>query len=131
VKRTKSLTRRTPLTRTGELKRRAPLARRTPLRSGSFRASPAQQAKVLGARCLVCGQSAGITPAHLAPRSLGGCEHPDCVTALCLAHHGAFDAGQLDLLPFLEPRWRAEIAHAVLHLGLLGAVRRLAGGAPH
>jgi hypothetical protein len=32
------------------------------------------------------------------------------------------------LLPHLEPGWRAEIAHAAAHLGLIGAVRRLAPG---
>jgi hypothetical protein len=31
-----------------------------------------------------------------------------------------------ELLPYLEPRWRAEVAHAVVHLGLIGTVRRLA-----
>jgi hypothetical protein len=29
------------------------------------------------------------------------------------------------LLPHREPRWRAEIAHAALHLGLVGAYDRL------
>jgi hypothetical protein len=32
------------------------------------------------------------------------------------------------LLPYLEPEWREEVAHAGLHLGLIGAVRRLAPG---
>ena len=32
------------------------------------------------------------------------------------------------LLPYLEPRWRAEIAHAVQHLGMVSAYRRLTGG---
>ena len=40
-------------------------------------------------------------------------------------HHRAYDTGRLELLPYLEPRWRAEVAHAVLHLGLVGAYRRL------
>jgi hypothetical protein len=38
------------------------------------------------------------------------------------------DTGQLELLPYLEPVWRAEVSHVVLHLGLIGAVRRLAPG---
>jgi len=46
-------------------------------------------------------------------------------TALCWLHHRAYDTGRLELLPYLEPRWRAEIAHAVMHLGLIGAYRRL------
>jgi hypothetical protein len=29
----------------------------------------------------------------------------------------AFDTGRLELLPHVEPRWRAEVAHAALHLG--------------
>jgi hypothetical protein len=41
-------------------------------------------------------------------------------------HHRAYDTGRLELLPCLEPRWRTEIAHAVVHLGLIGALRRLA-----
>jgi hypothetical protein len=32
---------------------------------------------------------------------------------------------RIELLPHLEPRWRAEVAHAVPHLGLVGAYRRL------
>ena len=73
----------------------------------------------------MCLQTKGITPAHLAPRTLGGCDDPDCVVPLCWMHHRAYDTGRLELLPYLEPRWRAEIAHAVLHLGLIGAYRRL------
>jgi hypothetical protein len=34
-------------------------------------------------------------------------------------HHRAYDTGQLELLPHLEPCWRTEVAHAVLHLGLV------------
>jgi hypothetical protein len=50
---------------------------------------------------------------------------PDCVVPLCWMHHRAYDTGRLELLPHLEPRWRAEVAHAVMHLGLVGAYRRL------
>jgi hypothetical protein len=39
--------------------------------------------------------------------------------------HRAYDTGRLELLPYLEPRWRREVAHAVLHLGLIGAYYRL------
>jgi hypothetical protein len=42
---------------------------------------------------------------------------------LCWMHHRAYDTGTLELLPHLEPRWRAEV-----HLGRIGAVRRLAPG---
>jgi hypothetical protein len=94
-------------------------------RRAPFAASEAQRAKMLGAACVVCRQTKGITPAHLAARSLGGCDHPDCVVPLCWMHHRAYDTGRLELLPHLEPRWRAEVAHAVLHLGLVGAYYRL------
>ena len=140
--------RRTPLRRSTPLRsapgplREVPL-RRTPLRPGPWRtpgdgepncgrapfgASEAQREKTVGGACVVCRQTKGITPAHLAPRSLGGCDHPDCVVPLCWTHHRAYDTGRLELLPHLEPQWRAEVAHAVMHLGLIGAVRRLAPG---
>jgi hypothetical protein len=38
-----------------------------------------------------------------------------------------YDTGQLDLLPYLEPAWRAQLAHAVGHVGLFGALRRIGG----
>jgi hypothetical protein len=95
--------------------KRAPLRRRTPLRRGAgpirrtplrpsrkpaserdrsakrppFGASETQRQKVVGGACVVCQQTKGITPAHLAPRSLGGCDHPDCVVPLCWLHHRA------------------------------------------
>ena len=47
---------------------------------------------------------------------------------MCWRHHRAYDTGRLDLLPYLEPRWRAEIAHAVGHLGLISAYRRFTVG---
>jgi hypothetical protein len=90
-----------------------------------FGASQTQRRKVVGGACVVCLQTKGVTPAHLAPRSLGGCDHPDCVVPLCWLHHRAYDTGRLELLPYLEPRWRTEVAHAVMHLGLIGACRRL------
>jgi hypothetical protein len=93
-----------------------------------FGASEEQREKIVGGACVVCQQTKGITPAHLAPRSLGGCDHPDCVVPLCWTHHRAYDTERLQLLPHLEPQWRAEVAHAVMHLGLIGAVRRLAPG---
>jgi hypothetical protein len=101
----------------------------------SFAASPAQRAKIIRLPfCIVCRRDAtewlSIDPAHLCDRSLGGCDHEDCVVGLCRdgqggGCHRAFDKGELDLLPYLEPSYRREAAHAVLHLGLAGAVRRL------
>lgn len=128
--------------RRGRLPRRTSLRRTTPPRPGSRRnlagqgrpggsrqglaASEAQRAKIVGSACIVCDQTKGITPAHLAPRSLG-CDEPACVVPLCWVHHRAYVTGRLKLLAHLEPRWRAEVAHAVEHLGLIGAVRRLTG----
>ena len=45
------------------------------------------------------------------------------------ACHRAYDTGELDLLPYLEPAWRAQLAHAVGHVGLIGALRRISGDA--
>jgi hypothetical protein len=118
--------RKTPLRRRAKPARRTPLRRRTPLaRSSSFAASCAQRDKVAGERCIVCGATTRIDPAHVIPRSLGGCDHPDCVVALCRLHHRAYDRGSLDLVPYLEPRFRREAAHAVMHVGLAGALRRI------
>jgi hypothetical protein len=36
-------------------------------------------------------------------------------------------AGVLVLLPYLEPAYRAQLAHAVGHVGLIGALRRISG----
>jgi hypothetical protein len=47
---------------------------------------------------------------------------------MCWMRHRAYDTGKLDLLPHLEPRWRNEIAQAVVHLGLISTYRRLTGG---
>jgi hypothetical protein len=35
--------------------------------------------------------------------------------------------GELDLLPHLEPHFRAELAHALTHLPLIRLLRRLTG----
>lgn len=121
------------LRRTGRLKRRArlrrtePPARRTPLHRTAYQgASEAQRAKVRGARCIVCGEGP-VDPAHLVARARGGCDHSDCVVALCRRHHREFDRGALDLLPHLEPDHRAELAHAAGHLPLLALLLRLTG----
>jgi 5-methylcytosine-specific restriction endonuclease McrA len=101
--------------------------RRTPLRRKPFSpTSEEQRAKVAGTACLVCGRRP-VDRAHLVPRSLGGCDHPDCVAPLCRPCHRAYDRGELDLLSHLEPRFRAELAHGLLHLGLLRLLRRVTG----
>jgi hypothetical protein len=88
-------------------------------------ASDRQRAAVAGRRCIVCGAETRIDPAHLIPRSLGGCGDPLCVVPLC--RHRAYDRGELDLLRYVEPAWSAQLAHAVGHLGLIGALRRISG----
>ena len=117
--------RRTALARRRTLRRTAPLAR-----TSASPASAIQRAKVAGLRCLVCGAATSIDPAHLVPRSLGGCDEADCVVPLCRTHHRAYDQGGLDLVAHLEPGWRREVAHAVGHLGLVGALRRLGRSRP-
>lgn len=114
--------------------KRSPIKRRIAIRrvpprpaGGGFAASTAQRVKVAGGTCVVCNESP-CDPAHLAPRAQGGCGHPDCVVALCRRHHRDFDERRLALLPHLEPDHRRELAHAVGHLGLVGAMRRLTGG---
>ena len=103
-----ALRRKTPLARGGAPS--APARRADATTEGTRRApgaaSDAQRAKINGAWCIVCQQTKGLTPAHLAARARGGCDHPDCVVPLCWTHHRAFDTGRLDLLPYLEPRWR-------------------------
>jgi hypothetical protein len=88
-------------------------------------ATERQRAAVAGRRCIVCGTDRRIDPAHLIPRSLGGCGDPLCTCPLCRPCHRAYDRGELDLLPYLEPAWRAQLAHAVGHVGLIAALRRI------
>jgi hypothetical protein len=115
------LGRRTELRRTSRLRRYSPL-RRSPVSP----ASEEQRVKVAGRACLVCGRRP-VDPAHLVSRSLGGCDEPNCVVPLCRRCHRDYDRGELDLLPHLEPRCRAEVAHALTHLPLIGVLRRVSG----
>lgn len=119
---------RTSLRRRARLRARKPL-RRTKLleRTSSLAATDSQRAAVAGRSCIVCAATHRIDPAHLIPRSLGGCGDALCVVALCRRCHRAYDQGQLDLLPYLEPAWRVQLAHAVGHVGLIGALRRVSG----
>jgi hypothetical protein len=65
--------------------------------------------------------------AHLVTPLAGGCDEPDCVVPLCRACHRAYDRGELDLLPYLEPGYRVELAHGLRHLSLLHRLRRVTG----
>ena len=120
--------RRTALRRGRPPARRTPLKRHTPLKRRTFTpASVAQRGKVKGQRCLVCRAATRIDPAHLVPRAVGGCDDALCVVALCRPCHRRYDRGELDLVAYLEPQHRAEAAHAVEHIGLAGALRRISG----
>ena len=68
--------------------------------SASRRERSGTGSPALFAWCVVSGR--WIRP-HLVPRSLGGCDHPDCAVPLCRVHHRLYDRGQLDLLSYLEP----------------------------
>lgn len=98
-------------------------------RGGISPASRAQRAKVREALSVVSSRP-GCDPAHLWPRSKGGCNHPDCVVALTRDEHDAFDRGQLDILPSLIARecWD-EMAHpiSVHHVSPQRLVERLTG----
>jgi hypothetical protein len=59
----------------------------------------------------------------MVPRSLGGCDQPNCVAALGHRCHRAWDHGELDLVSFPEPRSPAELAQRVAHLGLFRLLR--------
>jgi hypothetical protein len=127
---------RTPLRRRARLRARKPLRPGKPLqRAAAMAATDAQRAAVSGRACIVCGLASRVDPAHLIPRSLGGCGEALCVVPLCRSCHRAYDQGRLDLPPHLEPAWRPQLAHAVGHVGLIGALRRISGnrldGVPH
>ena len=95
-----------------------------------FAASAAQRAKCAELACCVCG-SVPVQPAHLIPRGMTtiGQDDPLAVVPLCGASgngcHRAYDDGELDLSPYLEPRYRAEVAFAVERVGLFQALRRI------
>src|SRR5437763_16452504 len=119
---------RTALRRRATLRAKKPLRRSKPLqRTPSMAATERQRAAVAGRRCVVCRTDRRIDPAHLVRRSLGGCGDAACCVPLCRPHHRAYARGELDLLPYLEPAWRAQLAHAVGHVGLIGVLRRITG----
>ena len=91
------------------------MRRRGMLPSPLVPASPAQRAKVAGLRCGVC-ERAPADPAHIVPRKLGGCDHPDCVIPLCRTHHRLYDHAELPLGLHLAGRWHRELAHALTHV---------------
>ena len=110
---------------------RTPLRRTTgPNRGRGFAVSEAQRQKVHAhAVCVVCGRDAfevRIDPAHVVSRAHSPEESPLDVVAMCRAHHIAYDQERtLDLLPYLEPHHREELAQAVRRVGLLTALQRI------
>jgi hypothetical protein len=121
--------------------KRSPLKRKTELRRTSkpkprkpvSPASPAQRNKCAAyGSCIVCGRQPEwdgipLDPMHLIDRSL--CADPSNdplrVVPGCRLCHSAYDDGKLDLLPFLEPGWRAELAEAVRLYGLIPTLQRV------
>lgn len=65
-----------------------------------------------------------VDPAHVTPRSLGGCDMAECVIPLSRCLHDRLDSTGLWILDALTVR---EQAHAVLHLGVIGALKRVTG----
>jgi hypothetical protein len=126
------LERRTPLRRTTELGSTGTGSNSRPRqleRRPISPASPEQRAKVRGAVSIVSAEGP-CDPAHLWPRGMGGCDHPDCVIPLTRAEHRDFDLGFLDLLPHLIAQgcW-VELAHAVLahHVDPIALLHRTTG----
>ena len=71
---------------------------------------------------------------HLVDRSLGGCDDPDCVVPATREEHDAYDAGELDLLPYLirnknQPGHLRELKHALEHCdgSLLRLIHKITG----
>lgn len=89
-----------------------------------MKASNAQRRKVRGQPCIVCWKMP-VDPAHVIPRSMGGCNDSDCVVPLCRDCHRAYDSEGFDLLPYLEAVYRTEQKHAVEHVGIARAYQRI------
>ncbi len=101
-------------------------------RSAVSPASRAQREKVSDeGQCRFYGQmhygqmpatSWAPTPAHVIPRSLGGCDEAACVIPLCVDCHRAYDEHRIGILGLLT---LDEQAHAAGHLGIARAYRRI------
>lgn len=94
-------------------------------------ASSEQREKVAGEPCLVNDPlfpcSGDCEPAHLIPRGMveDSENDPLRIVPLCHRHHREYDQEQLDLLPYLEPRFREEVAEGVRLVGLITALNRI------
>jgi hypothetical protein len=109
-----------------ERRKRVPLKRAPIVPLPLVPASAAQREKVRDLRCVVCGRSP-VDPAHLVPRTRGGCDHADCVIPLCRTHHRLYDAAQLALVVHIGRGLRRERAHARLHVSPARLARALRG----
>jgi cytochrome c553 len=87
-----------------------------------------QRATVADQACIVCDTHAGhCDPAHIISRAAltDGQDDPRAVVALCRSCHDGYDERGGDLLPYLEPRHRAELAFAVERYGLIRTLERV------
>ena len=134
MKRTELKPRTKPLKRT-PLKRVAVLAGSrarangigVPKRKAVSTCTPAQRAKVKATGCIVTGDRENVDPAHLIPCGVSGVGQDDDLAVVGLRRdlHRQYDTGELDILPYLEPAYRAELAFAVMRVGLVATYRRV------
>ena len=114
---------RAPLRRRAPVRARTPLRRITPLRrTEAMAATGRPEGRVRRVAVHRLRGQERIDPAHLILRSMGGCGEALCALALCRTCHRTYDRGELDLFPYPS---RAQLAHAVGHVGLIGARRRI------
>lgn len=95
----------------------------------SFAASREQRLAVKDKTCAYCGRE-GVDPAHLCPRSLGGCDDALCVVGLCRLHHNAYDTGRLDLYAVVTDDYPEQYQHMLTHLSEQAAEWRLRNERP-
>lgn len=81
-----------------------------------------------GNACIVCWRTP-TDRAHLIDKSLASDRHSDParIVYLCRDHHTEYDDHRLDLLPYLEPRHRHELARGVELVGLITTLERVTG----
>lgn len=114
------------LSRKSQMERKPSKLKRGPV----GHASSEQKAKALreGSRVLEFAfgfeENGVIDPAHITPRTVGGCDHEDCIVPLPRRIHRAYDEGEFSILEYLTLE---EQAHAVKHAGILGALKRTTG----
>ena len=101
--------------------------KRTPRRRAVSPATPAQRARAKAMGCVVTGAQEGVDPAHLIARGFTtvGQDEPLAVVGLRRDLHRRYDAGELDLLPYLTGRHDDAVAFAVQRVGLITALERI------